>query len=149
MVYHGYNTLSYYTDEQLLEKIKKVYSIAGLLRELELKPVGGNYKTIRKLLNRLKPDTSHWTGQGWSIGLKHKENIDYSRANSLKQHIVDARGHRCESCKLEKWLEIPITLELEHIDGDGTNNEDENLRLLCPNCHSQTKTWRRRKSVFN
>lgn len=149
MVYHGYRTLSYYTDEQLLEKIKKVYSIAALLRELELAPAGGNYETIKKLLNRLNPDTSHWTGQGWSIGLKHKNNNEYSRASNLKQHIIDERGYKCESCSLTTWLNKSITLELEHIDGDRFNNDDSNLKLLCPNCHSQTKTWRRKKSAIN
>lgn len=149
MVYYGYGTLAYYTDEQLLAKIKKVYSIAGLLRELELRPAGGNYDTIKKLLIRLNADISHWTGQGWSIGLKHKENEEYVKAGSLKKHLIDAREHRCESCKLETWLTKPITLELEHCDGDRWNNCDENLKLLCPNCHSQTKTWRRRKSALS
>ena len=106
-----YCTIGRLTDEQLLIMIKKVYSKAGLLRELGLRPVGGNYSTINKLLERLKPDISHWTGQGWSIGYQHKD----------------------------------LTLELEHIDGDRFNHTPSNVCLLCPNCHSQTATWRRRK----
>lgn len=50
-------------------------------------------------------------------------------------------------CKLHKWLNFPITLEVHHIDGDRTNNNEENLQLLCPNCHSYTDNWRNRKRV--
>lgn len=141
-----YCTIGRLSDDELLTMIKKVYSKAGLLRELGLKPVGGNYKTIDKLLARLKPDISHWTGQGWSIGRQHKDYTEYTRSASVKIHVLDNRGHQCEKCKLREWLSQPIMLELEHIDGNSYNNEDINLLLLCPNCHSQTKTWRKRKS---
>ena len=63
-----------------------------------------------------------------------------------KQTLVKERGHRCECCKLELWVDTPITLELDHIDGDNKNNVRDNLRLLCPNCHSKTPTWRKRKA---
>ncbi len=62
-----------------------------------------------------------------------------------KQILIKDRGHKCECCNLELWLDTPITLELDHIDGDNKNNVKENLRLLCPNCHSKTPTWRKRK----
>ena len=52
------------------------------------------------------------------------------------------RGHKCEECQLTEWNNEPIPLELEHIDGIKTNNEQSNLKLLCPNCHAQTPTWR-------
>ena len=39
------------------------------------------------------------------------------------------------------WMDQPLTLQLDHIDGDSTNNELSNLRLLCPNCHTQTETY--------
>lgn len=51
---------------------------------------------------------------------------------------------RCSCCKLSKWNNKPISLELDHIDGDGTNNTLINTRLLCPNCHSQTDTYKGR-----
>lgn len=63
-----------------------------------------------------------------------------------KKRLLLERGHQCQKCNNSFWNEIPITIELEHIDGDVTNNKDDNLLLLCPNCHSQTKTWRRKKS---
>ena len=60
-----------------------------------------------------------------------------------KRILIKERGHCCESCKLCKWLGKDITLELDHRDGVRTHNARKNLALLCPNCHSQTPTWRR------
>jgi hypothetical protein len=54
------------------------------------------------------------------------------------------KDHRCEACDLTRWRGRPIPLELDHIDGDRTNNELQNLRLLCPNCHALTPTYRGR-----
>lgn len=61
-----------------------------------------------------------------------------------KNRIISERGYACESCGISSWLDKPIVLELDHIDGDHKNNDKSNLRLLCPNCHSQTPTWRGR-----
>ena len=67
---------------------------------------------------------------------------------AIKKRLILARGHQCENCTNRLWFELPITLELEHIDGNNSNNSEDNLLLLCPNCHAQTKTWRRAKSSF-
>lgn len=50
--------------------------------------------------------------------------------------------YKCNLCGISKWFEKQIILELDHIDGDRFNNAITNLRLLCPNCHSQTETFR-------
>jgi hypothetical protein len=62
----------------------------------------------------------------------------------LKEHIVDINGWKCMGCDNTEWLGKPIPLEIDHIDGNAGNNFPDNLRLLCPNCHSQTPTHKAR-----
>lgn len=59
-----------------------------------------------------------------------------------RKQLLSERGYRCEICKLTTWMGKRITIEMDHIDGDSDNNEKDNLRLLCPNCHSQTPTFK-------
>ena len=56
----------------------------------------------------------------------------------LKEKILE---DKCSSCGLTEWLGNPLSLHLDHIDGNNHNHVKSNLRLLCPNCHSQTDTW--------
>lgn len=78
----------------------------------------------------------------WNRGKRFAE-FGYGGKGQHKNALIAERGHKCECCGLSEWMEKPITLELEHIDADKKNNTRENLKLLCPNCHSQTPTWRR------
>ena len=59
---------------------------------------------------------------------------------SRKRRLIEERGHRCENCKGTEWMGEKIPIELDHIDGHPDHNTKDNLRLLCPNCHSQTPT---------
>lgn len=131
-----------YTDEDVIQKAKEVYSIAGLLRALGLKTVGSNYINIKRLIQQLHIDTSHWTGQAWCKDKQIKDFSKYTRINNAKKHLLKIRGNICECCGLSEWLGKPLKLEIHHINGDRTFNEPENLQLLCPNCHSYTDTWR-------
>ncbi len=74
---------------------------------------------------------------------KHPEYHTYK----LKNRLISERGwnHQCNSCGLQEWLGKPIPLELDHIDGSPYNHHENNLRLLCPNCHAQTPTYRNKK----
>lgn len=97
--------------------------------------------------------TEHLNGsRGWSRGkiLKSKDEIfcqssavstGYAKKALLSLNL---REHRCEDCGLDSWNGKEITLELDHINGMNNDHRLENLRLLCPNCHSQTPTWRGR-----
>lgn len=64
----------------------------------------------------------------------------YSR-DAIRRRLSKDKGYSCEICGISEWQKKPITLQVDHIDGDPTNNLPMNLRLLCPNCHAQTPTW--------
>jgi hypothetical protein len=145
-----------YTEEQFAGVVASSSSIAGVLRALGLKPAGGNYATVRNKVASLGLDTSHWTGQAWSAGTirgrrKSLEDI-LVRDSTYKSYHLKARllsdgvlDSECSSCGRTEWLGVSIPLELDHIDGDPTNNTLENLRILCPNCHALTPTYRNNK----
>ncbi len=69
--------------------------------------------------------------------------IDISRS-SLRNHIFNKKllPIQCNKCKLTKWNELPIPLEINHINGNGYESKKSNIELLCPNCHAQTETYR-------
>jgi hypothetical protein len=50
-------------------------------------------------------------------------------------------SYKCDDCGISEWNNKKIALHLDHIDGNCKNHRLNNLRLLCPNCHSQTDTW--------
>jgi len=83
----------------------------------------------------------------WNKGVFTGTKFEYGAGGNHKGFLIQERGHKCEECGLTEWLNKPITLELEHIDGDNRNNVKDNLKLLCPNCHSYTDTWKGRNSV--
>lgn len=61
---------------------------------------------------------------------------------ALRRIIGMMRGYACGVCGISEWNKKPIVLEVEHINGDSTNNRPENVMLICPNCHSQTPTYK-------
>ena len=133
-----------YTKEILEPLVASSSSFSEVLRKLG-KQGGGSQSTIKNAVIYYEIDNSHFAGQSWSKGLIITDNP--KTKGGWKNKLILERGHQCEQCKRRKWnknTEIP--LELEHVDGNNKNNVQENLKLLCPNCHSQTKTWKRRKS---
>jgi predicted RNA-binding Zn-ribbon protein involved in translation (DUF1610 family) len=67
------------------------------------------------------------------------ENLGHS---SIRKFITEKEGYKCSECGISEWNNKKIVLELEHKDGNSENNKEENLCFLCPNCHSQTDTFK-------
>jgi hypothetical protein len=67
----------------------------------------------------------------------------YYQTLKLKKRLIreGILENKCSCCGIEKWQGKEISLQLDHINGDSSDHVRENLRLLCPNCHSQTDTW--------
>lgn len=145
-----------YTEQEITEAVKSSYSIAEVCRKIGLKPVGGNYKTVRLKIEKLKLDMSHFTGQAWSKGKQVTcnpgqplskimvERSTYTNSNSLRNRILKEglKESKCERCGRSKWLGLPIKLELHHKNGNNIDNRIENIQILCPNCHALTENYR-------
>lgn len=143
--------------EDLKRIVPESSSYAEVLKKLGLTTRAGNYGTIKKYIALHSLDTSHFTGQAW-VGTRDYqpterqpieeilvENSTYGthnlRIRLLKEGIFLPI---CSSCTSEEWMGVPIPLELDHINGVRTDHRIHNLRLLCPNCHALTPTWRGR-----
>ena len=77
---------------------------------------------------------------------KNLNSVDWDSLSFRRKRLKvwEEQEGKCLFCGLKDWRDLPISLELDHIDGDRSNTSRENLRLLCPNCHSQTPGFRRR-----
>ncbi|MDT3366149.1 MAG: HNH endonuclease [Bacteroidota bacterium] len=150
----------HYSKEDVIAAVAENKSVAGVLRQVALRPVGGNYKTIHHLIQEYGLDTSHFTGQGWNVGLGFKpkqpvdndeifiKNSQYRCSWRLRERHKKATGiYYCEECHLSEWRGKPIPLEIHHINGNNTDNRLENLTLLCPNCHALTNNYRGRAQL--
>jgi hypothetical protein len=145
-----------YTPEILEDAARRSHSIAGVMRILGIPPSGGNYMHIKRRMVHFGIDTSHFLGQGHNLG-KVPSNRKCAAELLVALPVGSRRGdakklrrallevgvpYVCAICGLDgKWNGEPITLHVDHIDGNYLDCRQTNLRFLCPNCHSQTPNF--------
>jgi hypothetical protein len=144
------------SDAEITEVVNDSRSLAQVLVALGVRP-GGNQSRLKERIARMRVDTSHFVGRGWRTGatIPAKPRRPLSellrsgqvvQTHSLKKRLISEgiKQARCDRCFRDMWNGEPIPLELDHINGQRDDNRLENLRVLCPNCHAQTETYRGR-----
>ncbi|MEV5969731.1 HNH endonuclease [Streptomyces sp. NPDC051921] len=150
-----------WTREALTEAVAASTNMADVLRRLGVELVGGQHTHISRRIRALGIDTSHFTTSGWTERMRYNQrrrtpeeilventaaHPQRARSSRLKSAMLEVGVEdRCARCGIEAvWLGVPLPLEVDHVDGDWRNNRIGNLRLLCPNCHSTTDSYRGR-----
>jgi HNH endonuclease len=143
-----------YTQELLTEAVQRSTSVAGVLRHLGLRPTGGAHAHISRTIKAFGIDTSHLqlynalthatrrlTPEEILVVLP--EGSRRAKPPMLTRAMIESGVmYACAVCGCDgTWQGLPLTLEVDHIDGDYLNNSRENLRFLCPNCHRQTDNF--------
>ena len=150
------------SDEQFVELLKKSSTISEVLFKLGYTVKGNSwgYSQVKRRMDDLNLDCSIFKGKSAVIKTNKLNNVkkeDILKENCKHQRTVLRRyviknnliPYKCAICGCTEWQGKTLSLELDHINGVNNDNRLENLRFLCPNCHSQTSTYGSRNQQLN
>ena len=150
------------SDEQFVELLKKSSTISEVLFKLGYTVKGNSwgYSQVKRRMDDLNLDYSIFKGKSAVIKTNKLNNVrkeDILKENCKHQRTVLRRyviknnliPYKCAICGCTEWQGKTLSLELDHINGINNDNRLENLRFLCPNCHSQTSTYGSRNQQLN
>lgn len=138
------------SDQEFIEIVRDSHSYSDCLRALGLTTNGGSSTDVLKeRIRALECSTEHFHGKNGDSTKKY--NLDeilvkdstYKNISRLKERLLreNLLEYKCSICGISEWQGKSISLQLDHINGVNNDHRLENLRLLCPNCHSQTETY--------
>jgi hypothetical protein len=156
-----------WSDAAFVEAVARHTNFTDVLRALGLRAAGGNHRSMKVHAERLGVDLRHFTQARRTRGIaawREETRVTPERAFAAGSAVSRSalrclcRTHltpyACAGCgNAGAWQERPLTLQLDHANGDPDDHRLENLRWLCPNCHSQTGSFagrgaRRRPRAF-
>jgi transposase len=147
----GHKKINKWSKDKLLNAVKMAECKSDVLRAMDISTKSGNFQTLDKYCRIYSIDTSHlkyqYRGNKFESKKTNEEiftiNSNFSKG-SLKKRIIQCGliEYKCSKCNNDGfWVGKKLVLQLDHINGTTYDNRLCNLRFLCPNCHSQTKTF--------
>jgi hypothetical protein len=149
--------MSKYTKELLEPIVKTSTSFTEVLRQLKIPQSGGMQSHIKRQVVRFGIDHSHFKGQAHSKGrvgprpklywmqvlVERTSDSHKPDASRLRRALIESgRVYQCEECSnTGLHNNKPLVLQVDHKNGNPYDHRPDNLRFLCPNCHSQTDNW--------
>lgn len=133
------------TKEQLQDAILESQTMAQAASKLQLA-----FSTFKRYAEKYELYDPNQGGKGTTKEKKSLQNVFSGKEHMvtwwLKMRLIREgyKNNKCEECGISEWNGKSITMELDHVDGNNGNNTLNNLKILCPNCHSQTPTFRGR-----
>lgn len=140
-------------DDEFIKLFNESNSFADIIRKLNLNVCGAQYDAVRWKVKQLGLDPSKFDKTKYRNAMLQKvrkdlsdilvENSSYTCFFRLKKRLIaeNLLKYECALCQLIDWKGLPISLQLDHKNGNDSDHRLENLRLLCPNCHSQTENY--------
>jgi hypothetical protein len=148
-------------EDELSNLVRTATSYADVMRGLGMEVNDTNHRRVRRAASRLGLDTSHFKRRSWGrperpapaptaprVLVVLPEQSGRTNRTRLHQALAEIGvPYACVECgNTGEWRGRPITLQIDHVNGNWRDNRRENLRYLCPNCHALTETWCRQKS---
>lgn len=145
-----------YTRELPEQAVAESTGYAGVMRYLGLKPAGGTHAHLSRQIKKFGIVTTHFTGSAHTKGKPARNRMSWEEilverppgSAQVKPHLLRraliAAGveYECVLCGLgDDWCGLPLILHVDHIRGHPSDSRLEQVRFLCPNCHSQIATW--------